>query len=202
MARGHSVQLVTSHKARPTRAPEDGLDVVRQWRPPEPARLRLPPGSSAAPGAWWALRRGDADIAQGWTIPAALAAAKSGKPSVFVFQGVLDEADLEGRPRVRSMLLRAASECDAVVAYSEVAAEALSRIAGVEARPIEPGIRLDVFTPSEADAAAHSRAPTIFCAADPAEPRKRVGLLVEAFKKVRAQRPDAELLLMQRGSDP
>jgi glycosyltransferase involved in cell wall biosynthesis len=185
--------------------------VIRQWRPPERPfnALGLPAGTSHALPAWWALRRSDADIAQGWTAPAALAAARSGKPSVFVFQGVLHEDDIARRPRTRALLMRAARECDVVTAYSDVAAREFTRITGVEAGVIEPGIRLDAFTPGAdgeraappAPTGARSAAPVIFCAADPDEPRKRVRLLVEAFAQVRRARPDAELWLMP-ASDP
>ena len=196
IARGDRVRLITSHRGRPTRADEAGLEVVRQWRPPERpfSALGFPAGTSHALPAWWALRRSDDDLVQAWTVPAALAAARSGRPSVFVFQGVLHEDDLAGRPRVRSMLLRAARGCDVVVAYSDHATSEFTRITGIAARAVEPGIRLDAFTP--AGAAARHPAPAIFCAADPGEPRKRVGLLVDAFAEVRRARPDAELWLM------
>jgi glycosyltransferase involved in cell wall biosynthesis len=191
MARGHRVRLVTSHRALPSRVDEDGLEVVRQWRPPERPfnRLGLPAGTSHALPAWWAMRSGNDDVVQGWTAPAALAAARSGKPSVYVFQGVLHEDDLAGRPRVRSMLMRAARECGVVTAYSDVAAREFTRITGIQARAIEPGIRLDAFTPADAAGAADAGAarhpaPAIFCAADPDEPRKRVRLLVDAFARL------------------
>jgi glycosyltransferase involved in cell wall biosynthesis len=206
MARGHRARLVTSHRGWPNRVDEEGLEVVRQWRPPERpfSALGFPAGTSHALPASWALRRGDDDVAQGWTGPAALAAARSGKPSVFVFQGVLHENDLAGRPRVRAMLMRAARECDVVTAYSGVAAAEFARITGIEARAIEPGIRLDAFTPAGgadagggADAAASRHpAPAIFCAADPDEPRKRVRLLAEAFAQLRREVPEAELWIM------
>src|SRR3954462_6802000 len=152
MARGHRCRLVTSHRGWPSRGDEDGLEVVRQFRPPERPFNRLgdPTWTSPALAALWALRRGHDDVVQGWTAPAALAAACSGKPSVFVFQGVLHEDDLAGRPRVRSLLMRAAGECDAVTTYSDVAADAFTRLTGIEARAIEPGNRLDAFTPAGA----------------------------------------------------
>jgi glycosyltransferase involved in cell wall biosynthesis len=170
---------------------------VRQWRPPERPfnRLGFPPGTSHAPLAWLALRRGDDDVVQAWTAAAGVAAARSGKPSVLVFQGVLDSADLDGRPRVRSMLMSAARGCDAVTAYSEAAASAFTAHTGIPARTIEPGIRLDAFTPG----GERSDAPSILCAADPGEPRKRVRLLVDAFAEIRRERPDAELWLMPTG---
>jgi glycosyltransferase involved in cell wall biosynthesis len=173
--------------------------VIRQWRPPERVlnRLGFPPGTSHAPLAWLQLRRGDDDVVQAWTPAAGVAAAHSGKPSVLAFQGVLRAADLEGRPRVRSMLMRAAEGCDVVTAYSRVAAEEFTRHTGVAARAIEPGIRLDAFTPGGEPVAK----PAIFCAADPDEPRKRVRLLVDAFAEVHRARPDVELWLMNT-SDP
>jgi glycosyltransferase involved in cell wall biosynthesis len=197
VARGHRPRLVTSHRGRPSRADQDGLEVVRQWRPPERPfnRLGFPPGTSQIPLAWWALRRGEDDVVQAWTPAAGIAVAHSGKPSVLVFQGVLHDDDLRARPRVRQMLMRAARGCDAVVTYGLVAAQEFTRHTGVEARAINPGIRLDAFTPG-GERADH---PVIFCAADPDEPRKRVGLLVEAFQHVREARPDAELWLMPAG---
>jgi glycosyltransferase involved in cell wall biosynthesis len=115
---------------------------------------------------------------------------------VFVFQGVLHEDDLAGRPRLRAMLERAAHACEAVVAYSYAAADALTALVGVRARAVEPGIRLGAFAPAPDPVAARSRMPAIFCAADPDEARKRVPLLVDAFAHVRRERADAELWLM------
>jgi glycosyltransferase involved in cell wall biosynthesis len=197
VGRGHRPRLVTSHRGWPSRADEDGLEVVRQWRPPERPfnRLGFPPGTSQIPLAWWALRRGEDDVVQAWTPAAGVAAAHSGKPSVLVFQGVLHDDDLRARPRVREMLMLAARGCDAVVTYGVVAAQEFTRHTGVAARAINPGIRLDAFTP----AGERTDRPVIFCAADPDEPRKRVGLLVEAFQHVREARPDAELWLMPAG---
>src|SRR4051794_29931476 len=115
IARGHEPTLVSSHRGRPSRVDEDGLAVIRQWRPPERPfnALGFPAGTSHALPAWWALRRGDFDVVQGWTAPAALAASRSGKPSIYVFQGVLHEHDL-ARPRVRAMVMLAARDCDVV----------------------------------------------------------------------------------------
>ena len=173
--------------------------MIRQLRPPERLlnRLGFPPGTSHAPLAWLQLQRGQDDVVQAWTPAAGVAAARSGKPSVLVFQGVLHGADLERRPRVRSMLMRAAEGCDVVTTYSRVAAEEFTRHTGVAARTIEPGIRLDAFTPGDDSVIK----PAIFCAADPDEPRKRVRLLVDAFAEVQRARPDVELWLMA-ASDP
>ncbi len=81
---------------------------------------------------------------------------------------------------------------NAVVALSETARDWFWRWLGVEARVIAPGVDLAAFT---GDPAARADAPTILCAADAAEPRKRVGLLAEAFARVRRERPGARLIV-------
>jgi glycosyltransferase involved in cell wall biosynthesis len=62
---------------------------------------------------------------------------------------------------------------------------------------IAPGVDLAAFAPGGARASV----PTILCAADPADPRKRVGVLAAAFARVREERPDARLVV-QRPGDP
>jgi phosphatidylinositol alpha-mannosyltransferase len=84
-----------------------------------------------------------------------------------------------------------------VVALSEAAAREFERTLGIEARVIPPAVDLDAFTPG----GERAEAPTIICAAAIEEPRKRVGLLVEAFALVRRERPDARLVL-NRPRDP
>jgi D-inositol-3-phosphate glycosyltransferase len=58
---------------------------------------------------------------------------------------------------------------------------------------IAPGVDLRAFTPA---AARHPR-PTIICSAAAAEPRKHVGLLVQAFTLLRRDLPEARLVLSQ-----
>lgn len=190
------MRLVTSHRRPPRRTHEDGLEVVRQWRPPERPlnALGFPTGTTAAIPALLNLRRGRDDVVQGWTAPAAMAAAHSGRPSVYVFQGLLHDDDLK-RPRVREFVMRAARGCSAVTAYSPLAASEFTRLTGIDAAAIEPGIRLDAFTPG----GERNPVPAILCAADPDEPRKRGRLLVDAFVELRRTEPEAELWLMKTG---
>jgi glycosyltransferase involved in cell wall biosynthesis len=79
-----------------------------------------------------------------------------------------------------------------VVALSEAAARAFREVLGVDARVISPGVDLEAFRPDEAQ---RSPVPTIVCSAARAEPRKRVGLLVDAVRRMDGVR----LVLDRRG---
>jgi glycosyltransferase involved in cell wall biosynthesis len=105
--------------------------------------------------------------------------------------GIPHRQGLANRRLRLDLMLRALRAADAVVALSEAAARGFERWLGVEARVIHPGVDLATFAPGGERAAA----PTIVCAASASEPRKRVGLLVEAFALVRRERPDARLVL-------
>ncbi|MEA2441395.1 MAG: D-inositol-3-phosphate glycosyltransferase, partial [Thermoleophilaceae bacterium] len=128
----------------------------------------------------------DAVVARRW-------GERRGRPSVFWYGGVPQRnviASRRGRVRV---LVEAIGGCDAVVVSSHAAARGIKRWFDVEARVIYPGVRLEEF------AAGIRRAdqPTIACAADPDDARKRISLLVEAFHAVRRVRADARLLLVR-----
>jgi glycosyltransferase involved in cell wall biosynthesis len=70
-------------------------------------------------------------------------------------------------------------------------------VLGVRAHVIPPGVDTRAFAPGGERAAR----PTIICAGAIEEPRKRVGLLAQAFAHVRRERPDARLVL-NRPRDP
>ena len=151
LRRGHRPRLITSHPARPTTSVEDGLPIVRLWRPPT--------GWLESRGfehylAHWpfsevALRRGHADLAHAVFATDALAAARwsrsTGRPSVLSFMGIPDHVGLHCRRLRFAVTRRAVAGCDATVALSQVAAEAFWRHLGVEARVIHPGVDLEAF---------------------------------------------------------
>ena len=65
IARGHEPRLITSHAGRPSRAVEDGLPVVRHWRPPA-RRLRAREYEdhlTHVPFSYLELRAGRDDVA-------------------------------------------------------------------------------------------------------------------------------------------
>ncbi|MEA2300762.1 MAG: hypothetical protein QOD61_2116 [Solirubrobacteraceae bacterium] len=203
IARGHRPRLITSHPGRPSVRVEEGLPVTRVWRPPG-NRLRrrmYEDHLTHLPFSYAALRAGDDELAHALYPTDALAAGrwgrKTGRPVVFSLMGIPHRRALADRRGRMAIFERAIAEASALVVLTEAAAAACRRWLGADARVIAPGVNLDRFSPGR----ARSRTPTIVCAAAIERPRKRVGLLIEAFGLVRGERPDARLVL-NRPADP
>jgi glycosyltransferase involved in cell wall biosynthesis len=200
---GHRPTLITSHPGRPSRAVEDGLTVIRNWRPPDRRLVRrlYPDYLTHVPFSYASLARDEFDIANAFFPTDALASVRwserTGRPAVFSYGGLPSREVLADRRHKLKILERAVRGSAAVVTSSRTAADAMWRWMGVEARPIYPGVALDSFAQGD----GRDPVPTIFCAANPDDARKRVGLLAAAFSEVRRSRPDAELLLVKPG-DP
>jgi len=201
IACGHDPRLITSHPGPLSKDIEDGLPILRLPRPPAGrlARRRFEDYPTHAPLSYLALRRGDDDLAHAVHTFDALAAARwgerTGRPSVFSYMGIPDHSGLMARRKRLEVTVAATRRCSATVALSGAARDAFHRWLGVEAQVIPPPVDVDAFTP---DPAVRADRPTIVCAADPNEPRKRVRLLREAFARVRRERPGARLILDAR----
>jgi len=199
--RGHTPSIVTSHPGRPTERVEDGVRVIRTWRPPDlPLRLRrFQENLTHLPFSYRHLLRNRPDLAVAFFATDAVAAArwgqKVGRPSIYSFTGIFRRENVSNVRLRRRVLEIATQQTDAVLALSEAARDSIWRWLSVEARVIYPGVDLSRFAPGRSAAT-----PTIGCAADASDDRKRVRLLVEAFGLVRAERPDAELLLVEPGN--
>jgi glycosyltransferase involved in cell wall biosynthesis len=204
LARGHRPRLIVSHPGPTSRTVEEGVPIVRLRRPPERrlARRRFESHLTHVPLAYRELARGQDDVAVAVYPTDALAAARwtqrTGRPSVLAYLGIPDRRALVDRRGRLAIMRRVTRDCTAVTALSAAAADAFERWLGVEATVIAPGVDLAAFAPGPGERVP---APTIFCAADLGEPRKRVGLLVDAFGLVRRARPDARLAL-SRPRDP
>jgi len=203
LAQGLAPRLITSHPARPTRTVEDGLPIVRVWRPPdERFKRRLwEDYVTHVPLSYAVLRTGGADIAHAMAPPDALAAARwkarTGKPVLLSFMGVPDHAGLFWRRKRVEILTSALRDCDAVVALSAAARDGFRYWLGYEPRVIPPGVDTRAFAPGP----ARHPEPTVVCGADIGEYRKNVPLVLDAFRLVRRERPTARLLL-SRPRDP
>jgi glycosyltransferase involved in cell wall biosynthesis len=203
IALGHHPRLITSHPGLPTRSVEDGLPVVRHWRPPDRrlTRRMIQEHLTHLPFSYLSLRAGRDEVAHAFHLSDALATARwrarTGRPSVFSYMGLPDRPVLANRRRKLRYFAAALEGNDRVVVLSRAAARAMERWLGVSARVIYPGVDLSTFTPG----GARDVAPTILCTAAPDDPRKRVALLVAAFQRLRRRRPDARLLAL-RPRDP
>jgi glycosyltransferase involved in cell wall biosynthesis len=176
---------------------EQELPITRHWRPPDGRlrRRRYEHYLTHPPFTYLSLRLGDYDVSQAVFVSDALAAvrwsARTGRPSVFSYMGIPDHPGLTMRRLRLELTLRAVNDCTVVTVLSRAAAEAFRRWLAVEARVIHPGVDLRAFHP----ASERAGEPTIFCAADLAEPRKRVGALVEAVRLLRREVRGARLVL-------
>lgn len=193
-ARGHQVRLVTSHRAPTTRTLEDGIEVVRLWRPPD-GRLRRRLYEDHLPltaMTWKELRSGNDEVVVAMQAPDALASLRAGKPTIFAFMGIPHRRWLTSRRARLAIVTRVVREAAAVTALSNHAAAAFDRWLGVPARAIHPPVDLERFRPG----GHRAEVPTVICAGASEEPRKRIELVIEAFGRVRRERPDAQLILV------
>lgn len=199
VARGHHPRLITSHPGRPTRREEDGLDVVRNWRPPDGRLTRrgIQQYLTHLPFSYASLARGDEDLAHAFYYTDATAALRwrerTGRPVIFSYMGLPDRAVLADKRLKLRFLEPAVTGSTVVVTLSAAAAAGMRRWLGVESRVIFPGVDLATFSPG----GERAPEPTILCTAAPDDGRKRVDLLVKAFRRVRSERPDACLLVMR-----
>jgi glycosyltransferase involved in cell wall biosynthesis len=194
--RGHEVTVLTGHRSRPAKSREDGFTVVRGWRPP--ARLRprgTEPGTEHAPLAVLANAVRRFDVVHAFHIPDAWAISWLPRalrgPLVLSLMGYPDRESLDAFRNRRPMLERAARRAGAVHTLSAATALVLREETGIEAVPIHPGTDLAAFRA----ALPKAERPTVLCAASPSDPRKRVPLLVEAFSRLRRERPEARLVI-------
>ncbi|WP_354702341.1 glycosyltransferase [Paraconexibacter sp. AEG42_29] len=211
LAAGHRPRLITSRAGgspRPVTSLEDGLTVTRVWRPPVEGRLRrrlYEEHLAHVPLTYAALRRDPRPaVVQPCYATDAAAALRykraTGVPVVFSYMGLPHRVSLANRRLRKELVVKACAESDAVVALSELAAEHFRTWLGVDPRVIAPPVDVDTFTPAADPAAARTEAPTILCAADHTQPRKRVGLLVDALALVRREHPGARLVLTRVAS--
>lgn len=194
---GHDVTILTTHRARTSTVEEDGVRVVRMWRAPDALfeRRAYEHYLGTAPAQMWGLSRQRFDVAQaffpvsGW---AALRARElGGPPVVYSNMGIPTRKYLVSRRYrlpMHAELARAATTCTVL---SEAAAEPFRRYLQRDPEVVPPGVATEDF----AVEATRAEQPTIVYSGSPADPRKRLHLLIDAFDVLRRHRPDARLQL-------
>lgn len=176
---------------------EDGLPITRHWRPPEGLlrKRRFQEHLTHVPFTYMDLVRGDDLLAQAFYptdgVAAVRWAKRTGRPAVLHYGGIPQRDVLAARRLRLRVAAEALYEADAVIVDTEAAAHGMRRWFGIDARVINPGVRLDRFRAG----GERDERPTIACAAAVDDARKRVPLLLRAFAVVRRGRPDARLLL-------
>lgn len=202
-ALGHEPRIVTSHRGKPETGSEDGIPIVRVPRLPDGRleRRRFEGHLGHLPFSYLALRSGDAEVANAFTVGDAAVAARwstrTKRPAILSYMGVPDHPGLVDRRRRLQLTEAAVKGCQATVGLSQYAVDSFHRWLGVKARLIYPGVVLERFE------LGHERTedPTVVCTATLTEPRKRVPLLVDAMQAVRRREPRARLIL-DRPRDP
>jgi glycosyltransferase involved in cell wall biosynthesis len=194
--RGHEVDVLTTHRARPRVSVEDGIRVIRDWRPPAISPLRWYesyPG--AIPTAAARLLRGRYDAAHAFfpadAYAAGLARRAGGPPFAFSIHGVPTREYLVARRYRLELIQRAIASAAAVTVLSEAAAEPVRRYLLVEPEIVPGAVDCRRFAVD----IARDEAPTAICAASLGDPRKRGALLLEAFARLRRERPELRLVL-------
>ena len=202
VARGHQVTLLTSHPAASSRTVEQGITVVRRRRlPPLPTLANHEHHLENVGNVLRGLLGSRFDVAHAHFPSDAWAAVKArrlgGPPVVCTLHGTPTREYLVARRYRLEMLRTVSAKAAALAVGSEAAARACRAYLLRDPAVIAPGVRADDYA-VEAERAAQ---PTLICAASLGDPRKRAGLLLEAFGKLRGAVPEARLLLT-RGRDP
>src|SRR4051794_3780258 len=133
IAEGHRPRLITSHPGPPIRSVEDGLPILRNWRPPESWLVRRGAQQylTHLPFSAIALERGSDDLAlafyPGDAVVAKRWGERHGKPSLFWYGGIAQRDQIASRRGRVRMLVESIEGCDAVITSSRAAAAAIRR---------------------------------------------------------------------------
>lgn len=200
---GHEVTILTTHRSRTTVREEEGVRVVRAWRPPDRLfqRRAYEEHLGTIPAQMRSLLDADVEVAHAFFPVSAWAALRArrlgGPPVVFSAMGIPTRRYLVWRRYRHGIHLEAAREAAAVSVLSEAAAEPFKRYLLRAPEVIPPGVRCGDFD-GAVERDERDEGPTIVYSGSPADPRKRVALLFEGFTRLRRRMPDARLLLAGR----
>lgn len=190
-SRGRDITVVVAHSGPARREERGGVPFVLLRRPPAAGPLKHH-ALAHLPAVWRELRRGGYDLAHAFHPADAVAAAAWRRGGGGRTVLTVPAFPYTGPGRARHALLRKAYGADGVVVPTRAVEGAVGRsFPGAATRLIAPGVDTTRFTPG----GERTAEPSVFCAADLAEPRKQVELLATAFEKFRESVPAARLIL-------
>lgn len=196
---GHRVRLVTSTPTGLLRRWHEGaLPVTAVRRPGLLRRWGWTEEATTVFGTALATAGARADVVHAWHHVDAFALAANRRlrrraPLVLKLTGTVEADRMEHVRFERRFFREAIVRADAVWVNSAYARDVMAGF-DVPMDVVPAGIDLDRFRPGGTRAAE----PTVLCTAAPAEPRKRVALLIEAWPAVTDAVPGAQLLLAGR----
>ena len=197
-ARGHDVRLITGQpRGLTSHRSIDGIRVryVRTPLPPALARrgwnreamFALPCGLLAT------TARADVALSYYYADVVGATALRRRRPVVLKLTGAVPRDRVDAQPVERRLLGQALDRAAEVWVNSRYVADAMSGW-DREMHVVPAGVDTDVFR----SCAPRSDGPLVACTAAPAEPRKRLVDLVDAWPAVVDTVPDARLMLVQR----
>jgi glycosyltransferase involved in cell wall biosynthesis len=201
-ARGHEVTVVTTHPGATVETEEEGMQVLRARRPPQPPGLRTHEYHlTGIPNAYLTLTRRTFDVAHCFFPSDAWAGVRAhtrgGPPVVASTHGIPTREYLVARRYRIEMQLEIARRAAAVSVLSEAAAVPYRRYLLRDPVILPGGVLPGTFEASAPPPAS----PVLFCAGSIGDPRKRAGLLLSAFGRIRRDHPGARLRVA-RSRDP
>lgn len=195
--RGHDVVHVATGPRREQLRTPDGVTVSYHPTAARPLtiagrRLATPLGRTAVPIAR-AVRRLHPDVAQchGWPDGFALKITRR-HPYVYWLPGVPRRASMR-LPVDRWIAESGVRGADVVFALSKYAGDVLAEEFGVPSQVMYPGVDTSIYR-GERPALDH---PVVLTTAAADDPRKRIGVLVDAFCLLAGRMPDVRLVLVQ-----
>lgn len=194
---GHQVTAVAS--GRPAGVTGvDGYELrrVRSLEAGLPLGLRLDRPVSYLPAAAVAARRARPDLIHGMFHLDGIAGRVARRPHLVHVQGMPSRAALDRNRLHRRAFAASVAHADVVVAVSAAAAEAFESEFGRPAVAVHNGVDTAAFAGVGPD--GRDPRPTVLFPGDPADPRKRLPVLVEALRSLRSAWPELRLAVAAR----
>lgn len=146
-----------------------------------------------------------ADLVQAWHYGDAWAAVQAQRvrrrrPVVLKLTGTVIPDRMQEVRVDRRLFREALAGADEVWCNSEYARQAMASF-GVQMEVVPAGVDLDRFSPADPPTTSPAPAPTVLCASAPGDPRKRLVDVIDAWPAVRAQVPEAHLVVAGSASD-